>query len=120
MKKRNFNFDRWMFFIYTPIIIVLIYFGYKQSQSSISLKSKVNTEENVPNNGCVGFGNESCIDRVKENFTNTGKQILGEQYIGNGQFGISFLDPSKGQTFNSQVSTDCNCKIINVSVQVMR
>jgi hypothetical protein len=70
--------------------------------------------------GCVGFGNESCIDRVRENFINSGNIILGEEYLDNGQFGISFLDPSRGQSYNSKVSTDCNCKIINVVVSVMR
>lgn len=88
-------------------------------------KKEITTDQNTNVNkdkeiGCSGFGNESCIDKVRENFVNTGKQILGEEYLGEGLFGISFLDASKGQTFNSKVSTDCNCKILNVDVSIMR
>jgi len=111
--------------ILTIILAILIfYISFKFTSSTISKSNnstnKVINPSNSEKSGCVGFGNESCIDRVRENFTNTGKQILGEEYLDNGQFGISFLDPSRGQTYNSKVSTDCNCKIINVSVQVMR
>ena len=113
--------------ILTIILAILIfYISFKFTSSTISKSNnstntnKVINPSNSEKSGCVGFGNESCIDRVRENFTNTGKQILGEEYLDNGQFGISFLDPNRGQTYNSKVSTDCNCKIINVSVQVMR
>ena len=85
-------------------------------------ESNISKEIDTKNNeiGCSGFGDESCIDEVRENFTNTGKQILGEEYLDNGQFGISFLDATRGQAYNSKVSTDCNCKVINVDISIMR
>ena len=87
-----------------------------------SSPNKDNSQPKRDNNriDCSGFGNQNCINKVRDNFTNSGKQILGEEYLNNGQFGISFLDPSIGQTFNSKVSTDCNCNIINVQVSIMR
>jgi len=65
-------------------------------------------------------GDESCISKVRDNYTSSGEIILGEEYLGNGIFGISFLDPSKGEDFNSQVKTDCNCTILNVQIEPMR
>ena len=89
---------------------------------SDKVESNLSKDGDFKNNeiGCSGFGDESCIDKVRENFTNTGKQILGEEYLDNGQFGISFLDASRGQAYNSKVSTDCNCKVINVDISIMR
>jgi hypothetical protein len=83
-------------------------------------KGRNKPEVDKKSQDCAGFGNKSCIDKVRENFNNTGKSILEEQYLGNGQFGISFLDPSRGQTYNAKVSTDCNCKILNVNISIMR
>jgi hypothetical protein len=40
--------------------------------------------------------------------------------LGDGQFGISFLDASRGESYNAKVSTDCNCKILNLDVEIMR
>lgn len=70
--------------------------------------------------GCSGFGNEGCINEVREHFGKTSVRILGEQYLGDGIFGISFLDPLMGESYNSRVSTDCNCKVLNVDISVMR
>ena len=122
IKKEKKTWNGFVTFLvaFTITLFILYLIPILKKSNFNTKKNKVNTEENVPNKGCVGFGDESCIDRVRENFTNTGKQILGEEYLDNGQFGISFLDPSRGQTYNSKVSTDCDCKIINVSVQVMR
>lgn len=65
-------------------------------------------------------GDRSCISKVRENFNNSGKQILGEEYLENGKFGISFLDPSRGEAYNAVVTTDCNCGLTDVDVSVMR
>lgn len=70
--------------------------------------------------GCSGFGNEGCINEVREHFGKTSVRILGEQYLGDGVFGISFLDPLMGESYNSRVTTDCNCKVLNVDISVMR
>jgi uncharacterized protein (DUF2147 family) len=68
---------------------------------------------------CTGDGDRSCITKVRQNFNNTGKQILGEKYLENGKFGISFLDPSRGETYNAVVTTDCNCVLTDVNVSVI-
>jgi hypothetical protein len=31
-------------------------------------------------------------------------------------FKITSLDPSRGITFNSTITTDCNCQLINVKI----
>ena len=94
--------------------------GSSSNEPAEKNKVEIESQPEVKNKeqGCVGFGNESCIDKVRERFT--GKNILGEQYLGDGQFGISFLDASRGESYNAKVSTDCNCKILNVNVEIMR
>ena len=76
-----------------------------------SVKSK---QLNNETQNCTGT--KSCIDKVRESFTNTGKTILGEEYLDNGNFGISFMDSQHPGAFNSTVSTDCNCNIVNANV----
>jgi hypothetical protein len=67
------------------------------------------------------IGNEGCISQVRSNFTNTGKTILGEQYLGDGKFGISFLDSQHyGASYNATVSTDCNCNVSVGSVSTVQ
>ncbi len=73
-----------------------------------------NSQKNENKQSCIG--NENCIDKVRFYFTNSGKQILNESYNGNGVFTITGLDPSKGVTFNSTVTTDCNCQLIDVKI----
>lgn len=80
---------------------------YSSSQSSSSSSAS-----------CIG--NQGCITNVRSNFENSGKQILGEEYLGDGKFGISFLDARRGLSANAKVTTDCNCNVINVDVSVMR
>ena len=70
--------------------------------------------DNNKSSKCIG--NESCIDKVRSNFTSSGKQILNENYLGNGKFKITALDPRRGITFNSTVSTDCKCNLTDVKV----
>lgn len=83
-------------------------------------QSNVNDKINKKDIGCVGQGDENCIEKVREHFGKTSVRILGEKYLGNGLFGISFLDPLMGESYNSEVSTDCNCVVLNVSIHVMR
>jgi len=100
--------------------VYVLFYGSNAPTPEKIKKEEIESQPKVKNKdqGCVGFGNESCIDKVRERFT--GKNILGEQYLGDGQFGISFLDASRGETYNAKVSTDCNCKILNVNVEIMR
>ena len=119
MKKRVFNVEFLIVMIYVPLILIVLWKGIKDTKE-IKTESQIKTESNKSKQGCVGFGNEGCIDKVRDNFNLTGKKILGEEYLGNGQFGISFLDPNRGKTYNSKVSTDCNCKILDVNVSIMR
>ena len=122
MNKNKFNIDIIFSIIFIPIFIYLFYVGYNRS---IVANIKVQQEqqaEKVKNlqktKNCLG--DENCISKVRENFTNSGKQILSEQYLGDGMFGISFLDPTRGVSANAKVSTDCNCNVIDVRVSIMR
>jgi len=96
------------------IILILGILGKEDRKSSSSRHERNNSETQ----SCIG--NEGCISKVRENFSNSGKTILGEQYLGNGKFGISFMDSQHPGAFNSTVYTDCNCAITNVSVSTIR
>jgi hypothetical protein len=98
--------------IYWFLLLFLIgtYFIIENKRNSKS----INSNENVIN--CKGAGNNGCIDRVRYNFTSSGKQILSELYLGDGVFKITGLDPKRGVTFNSTVFTDCNCQLTNVKI----
>jgi hypothetical protein len=61
-------------------------------------------------------GDESCLSKVEERFTSTGKMILSERYSGNGIFIVEFMDQEHNVTGSAKVSTDCNCEITNVNV----
>jgi hypothetical protein len=108
--------------LFTLVIFLLIAFGSEDSNKGSSTPNTINSSgknnETQRNESC--YGSESCIQKVRENFQNTGKQILGEQYLGRGKFGITFLDPSRGQAYNADVSTDCNCKVLNVHVSIVQ
>ena len=104
------------------MLFLLIAFGSEDSNknnsynsNSSSTNSSTDSQRKEP---C--YGSESCIQKVRENFRNTGKQILSEQYLGQGRFGITFLDPSRGEAYNADVSTDCNCNVSNVHVSVVQ
>jgi hypothetical protein len=45
---------------------------------------------------------------------------LSEQYLGDGIFGISFLDATRGVTENAKVSTDYKCSVIGIKVSIMK
>ena len=123
-KVRIANNDRWFllwlgaFFI--SGIIALIYQSNKVDVNTE--KKKINTSNQVsdskPPTPCEGT--ENCISSVRKNFRNSGKQILGEQYLGRGKFGISFLDPIRGEAFNVDVLTDCNCSVTEVNASKIR
>ncbi len=44
---------------------------------------------------CIGPGTNVCIGKVRLNFKNTKKTILGEEYLGNGNFGVTFIERNK-------------------------
>jgi len=95
----------------------------KNSNDSPSTEKKSNSgsgSNSSKSNSTSCIGNQGCISNVRTNFRSSGKQILGEEYLGNGIFGISFLDPQRGEAYNAKVYTDCNCGIKNVSVSMMR
>lgn len=102
-------------FVIIGILAVLgaISKGFDKNNSSTYRQSNSNTEN------C--FGTENCISKVRENFNNTGKTILGEEYLGNGKFGISFMDSQHpGAAYNATVKTDCNCNVLDVNVSTIR
>jgi hypothetical protein len=115
--------NKHLFSFFTIILFAFIAFGSDDSKSSKKSKTSSGSEssssrQSSRSSNCVG--SECCISQVRTNFGNTGKQILGEDYLGNGTFGISFLDARRGETYNAKVYTDCNCAIINVNVSRMR
>jgi hypothetical protein len=98
-------------------LIILFVFGKIIGNSKKSSYSNSSSKSSSSSN-CIG--NQECISNVRLNFTNTGKQILSEQYLGNGIFGISFLDSRRGVAANAKVTTDCNCNVTNVNVSTIR
>lgn len=64
---------------------------------------------------CTGNGTEGCISEIRQRFRSTGKDIIGEQYDGDGLFQIQFIEYGKG-TYNASVRTNCDCEIANVNV----
>ena len=132
MKKQNeFNFTKWFTIIFFGSIILTILVSKTlihpsgsdnlkntNSYAPSSISSQSTSSEPKKTNPC--YGDENCIGKVRSNFESTGKQILGEQYLGDGKFGISFLDANRGESYNADVSTDCNCVITNVNVSLMR
>ena len=107
--KNNYNnVGAWIALI---LLLVAIWSLFPKTSSDYS---------NSTTNDCTGFGSESCISTVRQNFTNTGKTILGEQYLGDGRFGISFMDSQHPGAYNATISTDCKCNIINSNVSTIR
>lgn len=113
-----------MLSLFTLIIFLLIAFGSEDSNKKSSTISNTENTSSTNNSRTQRQepcnGSENCIQQVRNNFQNSGKQILGEQYLGQGKFGITFLDPSRGEAYNADVSTDCNCIIKNVRVSVVQ
>lgn len=95
-----------IYFILFIAITVLIG-GFSKNKNSIA-------------SDCTGAGNENCIESVRTSLTNTGKTILGEQYLGNGRFGVSFMDSQHPGAYNATISTDCKCNITNSNVSTIR
>lgn len=95
---------------YLLFISIILYSCNRKSSSN-------NNSSSTESISCVG--DKGCITKVRQNFNNTGKRILGEEYLENGKFGISFLDPNRGETYNAVVTTDCNCGLTDVDVSVM-
>jgi len=102
---------------------LFIAFGSDNNKTNNSnLKNEKTSSDNL--NESKGYepcyGSENCVDKVRNNFRNAGKQILSEEYLGRGKFGITFLDPLRGEAYNADVSTDCNCIISNVRVTIVQ
>lgn len=75
---------------------------------------------NSASNDCTGFGNQGCIEKIRSNFGNTGKNILEERYLGDGRFSISFMDSQYPGAYTARISTDCNCNITSTNVSTIR
>jgi hypothetical protein len=103
------------------VIFLIITIGWlisKNLEIDIFSSSPKFEKSNSSSQNCIG--NQSCISNVRENFNNTGKTILGEEYLGNGKFGISFMDSQHSGAFNATVKTDCNCNVTNVYISTIR
>lgn len=66
-------------------------------------------------NGCTGNGSKNCISEIRQRFQSTGKEIIGEQYVGDGIFQVQFIEYGRG-TYNAYIRTDCDCEIANINV----
>lgn len=86
-------------------------FGFLSNNSSLpSVTSSSETSE-----GCSGNGDRSCVNKIRSNFKNSGKDIIGEQYDGDGIFQIQFIEYGRG-SFNAYVRMDCECEIAYINV----
>ena len=96
--------------IYSGIFIVGSSFYFMSSNLGLKIykTDKVTNELQNATEQCAGLGTESCIDKVRTNFENTNKTILGEVYLGNGNFGITYIDRNRPGSYTTKVSTDCN------------
>lgn len=121
-QPKSYTVSNVLIFLFISILVLSIFkMVHETNQKNIS--SSVNKESNnsaLDINNCVGVGDQSCIDRVRQNFNNTGKTILGEEYLGDGRFGISFMDRQYAGAYNATVSTDCNCNVTNSNVTTVR
>ena len=124
MNKQTKDIDSWFLFWMGAMVIAgiisVIYVQNTTDKRMNTTKQEDFKKNHDSSNSNPCYGNENCIAKVRNNFKNTGKQILGEQYLGDGKFGISFLDASRGEAYNAYVSTDCNCNVTNVNVSIMR
>jgi len=64
--------------------------------------------------GC-GNGSQNCISEIRQRFQSTGKDIIGEQYEGDGIFQVQFIEYGRG-TYNAYIRTDCDCEIAHINV----
>ena len=110
---KSFKFSIQHIFVGALILFVLWCLG-----SFIDNKDSSKINDGAGN--CSGVGSQSCIDKVRQNFTRTGKTILAEEYLGDGRFGISFMDSQHPGAYNATISTDCNCNITNSNVSTIR
>ena len=102
-KKEKTKWNGYKTFLFFMFIFT-VYILFKEI--IIPFTNSPESNENVENNSKpVCIGNQDCIDKVRSNFTSSGKQILNEFYLGDSVFKITGLDPSKGVTFNSTIST---------------
>ena len=102
--------------IFISLIILALFLFFAENGD----KSKMGSSDMDSNDKENCIGNQECISKVRTHFSNTGKTILGEQYLGNGRFGISFIDSEHPDAFNATINTDCNCEITNVDVSNIR
>lgn len=100
------------YFFYCQIVI--FFFSCINAETSKKENKSQNSTNIIKSESCEG--SQNCIENVRVQFSNTNKQILGEEYLGGGKFGISFLDSQRGEAFNAKVYTNCNCEIINVDI----
>ena len=67
---------------------------------------------------CIGDdkqGSRDCISKIRENFKNSNKIIIAEQYEGDGIFQVQFI--AVPGTYNAYIRTDCNCEIADIKVR---
>jgi hypothetical protein len=120
--NRNYQPNPWyvLALVFVPLSIFFTAYSYLKppAPQTNNSNTQVTKPPTPPTQKCVG--SENCISKVRLNFESTGKKILSEQYLNNGEFGISFLDLSRGEAFNANVKTDCNCEILGIDVDRMR
>lgn len=90
------------------------------SDQAPKIKNIIIIKNNIAKIPCSGDGDERCIQSVRDFLNNKGYRILGEEYIDNGIFGISYLDASRGEAYNINIITDCDCNIISTRKSIIR
>ncbi len=108
----------------TKIVGVLLFFLFFSTfyfiDLSYSNKSKTSNSTNSGESECTGPGNGNCINNVRKRFNDVGQTIIGEVHKGNGEFEITFMDRNRPGAYISNISTNCDCVITNVSVSTIR
>lgn len=99
---------RW---IATGVVAVMVIANTGNNNSGVSNS----TPSSEISEGCSGNGDRSCINKIRTNFKNSGKDIIGEQYDGDGIFQIQFIDYGRG-SFNAYVRMDCECEIAHINI----
>ncbi len=116
MKTNSYNIP----VITSMAILLWAFIIYSSAPYYIKMYQAKSGGETSQEDKCEGVGNEGCIEKVRQQYSSSNKTILGEEYLGDGKFGITFIDRDHAGTFSSKVFTDCNCNIKNSNVQILK
>ena len=95
------------------VVTALIFIPALANLNQTSTSSKSQNSNQV---GCSGNGNQNCINQIRSQFRGANKDIVSEQYEGDGIFNIQFIEYGAG-AYNAYIRMDCNCEIAHINVR---